>query len=325
MTEIEVIPYEEKYRAQWEEFVLRSNNGTMFHLQRFFDYHTPGKFQFHHLLFFREKRLIAVLPGGITAQGAFESPIGASYGGFVLHDVSFSICLVIIDAFLAYCKERHITDIFLTAAPIIYQKKFSQDIDFALLWRGFVYDCHYISSVIDIREFGDNVLDNFSISARHTIRKIQRAGNLHIEHNDDYESFYPILVKNKQKHGVKPTHSHEDLIRLKELMPERLQLFNVYIEGTPIAGALNFVANSRVLLIFYIMLLYEYDEYRPNYILMQDVIRWAKKNGFDYVDIGVSQDTKSDNPMTPSLSLIEFKERFNSRCVLRSTLRKHLQ
>ena len=57
-------------------------------------------------------------------------------------------------------------------------------------------------------------------------------------------------------------------------------------------------------------------------MLMNEVVGWARTNGFDYIDIGVSQDTKAANPMTPSMSLIEFKERFNSRCVLRSTLRK---
>jgi len=325
LAHIEVIPYEEKYREQWDKFVLSSNNGTMFHLQRFFDYHAPGKFKFRHLLFFIENRLIAVLPGGITAPGVYESPVGGSYGNFALHDLSFALCLELVDAFLDYCQAHGINDVSLTAAPIIYQKKFSQDIDYALLWRGFAYDCHYISSVIDMRDYGGSVLENFDKTTRSTVRKIRRAGLLRIEHNEDYESSYPILIKNKQKHNAKPTHSYEDLMRLKELMPERLQLFNAYLGETPIAGSLNFVANARVLLVFYNMLLYEYDEHHPMYVLTNEVVSWAHKNGFSYVDIGISQDTKAVNPMTPSMSLIEFKEHFDTRCVLRSTLRKRLQ
>jgi hypothetical protein len=38
-----------------------------------------------------------------------------------------------------------------------------------------------------------------------------------------------------------------------------------------------------------------------------------------WVDIGVSQDTKAEDPMTPSLGLIQFKERFDARGILRST------
>ncbi|HET7152691.1 MAG TPA: GNAT family N-acetyltransferase, partial [Candidatus Kapabacteria bacterium] len=178
MSKIEVVPYEEKYREQWDAFVLGSNNGTMFHLQKFFDYHAPGKFRFHHLLFFREGKLIAVLPGGITAPGVFESPVGASYGNFALHELSFANCLDLVDAFEDYCKANGINDVSLTAAPIIYQKKISQDIDYALLWRGFNYDCHYISSVIDMREYDNDVLQNFDKTTRRTVRKIQREGEL---------------------------------------------------------------------------------------------------------------------------------------------------
>jgi hypothetical protein len=54
---------------------------------------------------------------------------------------------------------------------------------------------------------------------------------------------------------------------------------------------------------------------------MYEVVKWATENGFKYVDIGVSQDTKADNPMTPSMSLIDFKEKFDAKTVMRNTLR----
>jgi hypothetical protein len=37
------------------------------------------------------------------------------------------------------------------------------------------------------------------------------------------------------------------------------------------------------------------------------------------VDIGVSQDTKAENPMTPSMGLIEFKEKFDAKTIMRNT------
>jgi len=52
---------------------------------------------------------------------------------------------------------------------------------------------------------------------------------------------------------------------------------------------------------------------------MYETVRWAVENGYQWVDIGVSQDTKAEDPMTPSLNLIYFKERFNARGILRST------
>jgi lipid II:glycine glycyltransferase (peptidoglycan interpeptide bridge formation enzyme) len=67
------------------------------------------------------------------------------------------------------------------------------------------------------------------------------------------------------------------------------------------------------------MMRYEYQHLRPMYLLMYEIVRWAVENGYEWVDIGVSQDTKSPDPMTPALGLIRFKERFDSRGILRST------
>lgn len=321
MSEIVAVPYEPKHRAQWDDFVLRSNNGTMFHLQQFLDYHPVDRFRFEHLLFLKQNRLIAVLPGGLTGEGVYESPIGASYGGFVLHDPSFSDCQSLVDALLAYADRAGWNDISLTGAPYIYQATLTQNIDFALLWRGFQFDCHYISNVIDLHRLVGDPLPHYSESTRLTVRRGRNSSQLQIEESSDFDSFYPILVENKARHGARPTHSLEELHRLRELMPDRFVFYSAILESEMIAGALNFVANPRVLLVFYPMMRYSHQQHRPIYALMDRVVRHARDNGFSYVDIGVSQDTKAENPMTPSLSLIRFKERFDSRGVMRSTLR----
>ncbi|NCO46191.1 MAG: GNAT family N-acetyltransferase, partial [Vibrio sp.] len=80
-----------------------------------------------------------------------------------------------------------------------------------------------------------------------------------------------------------------------------------------------FLTNKNVVLCFYNMLLYEYEHLKPVDLIMYETVRWAMENGFSWVDIGVSQDTKAEDPMTPSLGLIDFKERFDSSGILRST------
>ena len=144
--------------------------------------------------------------------------------------------------------------------------------------------------------------------------------NLRVEINERYDEFYPILIENKSRHNVKPTHSYEDLLKLKELMPERLKLYMVYLKDKPIGGSLMFYPNKNVALCFYNMLLYDYAEYKPIQRVMYDVVKDSTKNGYGYVDIGVSQDTKAANPMTPSMNLIEFKEKFDAKTIMRNTL-----
>ena len=53
---------------------------------------------------------------------------------------------------------------------------------------------------------------------------------------------------------------------------------------------------------------------------MYEVVKYSTENGYSYVDIGVSQDTKAESPMTPSLGLIDFKEKFDAKTVMRNSL-----
>jgi hypothetical protein len=60
---MEIIEYSEKWKDKWDQFILESNNGTIFHMQKFFDYHSPGKFNFNHLIFIDKGQITALLPG----------------------------------------------------------------------------------------------------------------------------------------------------------------------------------------------------------------------------------------------------------------------
>lgn len=315
---MEVIKYTPEWKEKWDRFVLESNNGTMFHLQKFFDYHTPGKFKFDHLMFLEKGEIKALLPGAIV-NGTFESPIGASYGSIVTKDVKFAEAMDIVSTLKDYCKKNALKEILLTAAPMVYEKHPNQNLDFAMLWQGFSYQLHYISSAIKLDKTID-ILERFSPTVRRNVRKTLKDFHLKVEINERYDQFYPILLENKSRHNVKPTHSYEDLLKLKELLPDRLKLFMVYLEDKPIGGSLMFFVNDVCALCFYNMLMYEYEMYKPIQRVMYEVVKYSTENNYQYVDIGVSQDTKAENPMTPSMSLIEFKEKFDAKTIMRNTL-----
>jgi hypothetical protein len=314
---IEVIKYSEVWKEKWDKFVLLSNNGTMFHLQRFLDYHIPGKFIFDHLIFLKNNEIVALLPGKMTGK-LFESPIGASYGSLVTGDITFTETMEIISTLLSYGKENGIEEFLLTPAPIIYENYPNQNLDFAMLWLGFSYKLHYISSAIKLDKDID-IIERFSPTIRRNIRKTLKTSEMKVEINERYDEFYPILVENKARHNVKPTHDYKDLLRLQELFPDQLKLFMVYLGQKPIGGSLMFFANKNVGICFYNMLIYEYAEYKPIQRIMYEVVKYSTDNGYRYVDIGVSQDTKAENPMTPSISLIDFKEKFDAKTIMRNT------
>lgn len=316
---MEIVEYTDMWKDKWDQFVMESNNGTIFHTQKFFDYHSEGKFNFNHLLFFEKSNIIAVLPGSRIGD-LYESPIGASYGSIVTKDVKFSNAMEMVSTLLEYGKKNGIKEFLLTSAPRIYENHPNENLDFAMLWQGFSYDLHYISSAINLT-CDEDFLSRFQQTVRRNIRKTLKNNDLRVEINDRYDQFYPILLDNKARHDVKPTHSYDDLIKLTELLPDQLKLFMLYFKDKPIAGSSLFLCNKTVALCFYNMLLYEFEHLKPIHRIMYEVVKWSAENGFKYVDIGVSQDTKAENPMTPSMSLIDFKEKFDAKTVMRNTLR----
>jgi len=319
---MEIIEYSENWKDKWDQFVLESNNGTIFHMQKFFDYHSPGKFYFNHLIFSDKGRITALLPGSRIGD-LYESPIGASYGSIVTKDVKFAEAMEIVSTLIEYGKDVGVKEFLLTSAPRVYEKHQNENLDFAMLWQGFNYDLHYISSAIKLDPETD-IISRFQGTVRRNIRKTLKNPDIRIEINERYDEFYPILIENKARHDVKPTHSLEDLLKLNELLPDRLKLFMVYYKNKPIAGSSVFICNDTITLCFYNMLLYEYEHFKPIHRVMYEVVKWSTENGYKYLDIGVSQDTKADNPMTPSMSLIDFKEKFDAKTVMRNTLRKKL-
>jgi hypothetical protein len=166
----------------------------MFHLQKFFDYHTPGKFKFDHLIFLEKGNIVALLPGTITKDNIFESPVGASYGSIVTKDIKFADAMEVVSALLDYSKKNGIKELVLTAAPMIYETHPNQNLDFAMLWQGFSYSLHYISSAIKLDKNID-ILERFAPTVRRNVRKTMKDFNLRVEINERYDEFYPILMR----------------------------------------------------------------------------------------------------------------------------------
>jgi len=83
---IDVYKMKKSDTGDWDRFVNESENGTIFHLQKFLGYHPKSRFTDCHLMFRYNKQLIGVLPGTekqIDNKKIFVSHPGASFGGIV--------------------------------------------------------------------------------------------------------------------------------------------------------------------------------------------------------------------------------------------------
>jgi len=270
MQKIIIKKYEKENLEEWENFVLKSNNGTIFHLQRFLEYHIEGKFDFSSYMIYYGGKLVAVLPGGYkNGNEIYWSPLGASYGSLVTGDLHFELALSIVDALISFFREQGTKELFLIPPPLIYSRVYNQHIEYAMLYRKFDFEYHYISHCIDLNI---DYKKQYNRTTKRYTSKINKNTNLKIVQKNDFNTFYPILVENKLKHNTTPTHSLNDLCKLDQLLPDKLKLFLAFYDDIPIGGQLLFLTNSNVSLCFYNAISYKYKKEFPAYALVEHVI-----------------------------------------------------
>lgn len=316
---LRVVPFAPNFSEAWDHFVWQANNGTLFHTRAFLTYHPPQRFNDDSLLFFKEGKLLAVLPAAIRAGETariLRSHPGASFGSFVTNtDLSLRDAERLVTHFLAYCHERGYTGVELTLPPQIYLARPSNYIDFILYQHGFRYRKREVSSVVPLDVPADRVFELFSPESRRAVRRAQKLG-VEIKESDDFATFYEILQKNlRLRHHVQPTHSLEELLQLRQMFPERIRFFAASAENAMIAGIVMFACNPRVALAFYISHREDYQRHRGVNLLFHEVFQWCIKQGFNFLDFGIFTVN-----MQPNWGLGRFKESFGAQGVFRDTM-----
>ncbi len=309
--------------VEWDRFVARANNGTIFHLRRFLSYHPGDRFDDHSLVFQKEDRWVSVLPAAVRVEDGIKTLIshpGASMAGPVFQaSLSLRDAFCVVERTLAYAKQTEIDAIRLTLPPLIYHQRPGNYFDFALLDAGFSYQRREVSSVIPLDFSEDDTLFFFSEGSRRAVRRGLKLG-IRAHESDDYPAFYEILKKNlHMRHNVQPTHSLEELLCLRDLFPDRIRLFSAFAEDEMVAGIVTFACNENVALAFYISHKEEKQEYRGVNVLFYEVVQWAIRSKFKFLDFGIFTVN-----MKPNWGLARFKESFGAHGVFRDTLYKEL-
>lgn len=312
-------PYQQPFQEEWDRFVRDSNNGTLFHLRRFLGYHPHGRFRDHSLVFSGPRNVVALFPAAErTVQGRRElvSHPGSSYGGLVTPiGLSFQNSQELAGSLLDYAREEGFERVLMTLPPTIYNRRLSNYIDFALLRHGFTYARREVSSILFLERTPADNLAKFTDASRRAVRKARQSG-VEVRFSADLDSFYHILLNNlKRRHNVVPAHTLDELRRLAGLFPTEIHLLAAYLDGRMIAGITIFDANPDVTLAFYISHDEAFQEYRAVNLLFYELIAWAAKHGFRYLDFGIFTVN-----MEPNLGLARFKESFGASGMFRDTL-----
>ncbi len=315
---ITVQPYQNDNKKQWDQFVWNANNGTMFQTRQFLNYHPPERFEDHSLLFKDNNKLLAVFPAILYKESGktiLISHRGSSYGGFVYHEnLSVQSAFDLVESLILYCKSQKFDRIEMTMPPLIYHIRPTHYVDFALYKHGFQYKKREISSVIPLDFPEEEILSYFKPEARTAYRRSQKLG-VEVHAVDSFDEFYPILKHNLSlRHNVTPTHTLDELNKLKSLFPERIVQMGAFVDGQMAAGVTNFYCNERVVLAFYISHDDSFQKYRPVNSLFYEIIRQSIQAGYKFLDYGIFTVNEE-----PNWGLGKFKESFGARGVFRDS------
>ena len=316
-----ITKYNDMLFDEWEKFISDSNNGTIFQKQAFLKYHINRTFVDGSLVIKNKGTIVAVVPAAIKENILYSHP-GSSYGGIVLsHNLDFKMIHDILKVIDEYCIAQKYKALFLINSPSIYQKKSDQSLDYLLQWNGFKQTELYISHAVDMSKTSD-ILSLLTKRKRRYINNNQELNSLTFEEETYLDEFYDILIASKKKYNTTPTHSLDELIKLKDMFPQQIKLLVTRNENKIIGGSLIFFTNDNVALVFYNTILEEYRESQIAMLQLYKCMEIAKKYNLHWIDFGVSHTPEEENPLAPKFSLIHFKEQFNAKGVLRIAYQK---
>jgi len=319
----------EKYTAglknAWDDFIQKSNNGTIFQKKSFLNYHLDRKFDDCSLVIKKNNVIVGLLPAAIQVVNnkkiLFSHP-GASYGGLVLSNtISFSTLNKIVLSVDDYCCNKGFSSLFLINTPVKYLQNSDESLNYLLLWNGYsVYEI-YVSHVVDLSKQKDVK----KILTKRKQRYINNSSDFDIfkfKPSSSFEKFYDILLETKKKYNSKPTHSLRELIFLKKTFPNECELFLTTFKDRVVGGCFLIFVNKRVSLVFYNVVLDSFRGSQLSTFQLYNCMVVSKKRGVSVVDFGVSHVPEKKNPLAPKLSLIQFKEQFGARGVIRTIFKK---
>ena len=188
----------------------------------------------------------------------------------------------------------------------------NEENDYALYKSGFNVKDVTITNIIDLEDFN---LNKISYTVYKQVIK-QHPDEINYEMIENIEpeglvEFFDLLKRDRELKGAVPTHTREELIYLKNNLPENIKIFQAKINGDLAGICVLFVINKSIILNFYLAAAEEYKDTVMKNLLLH-TIEWSAENSYEFYDIGTSD---ANGKLLEGL--FKFKKRFSAHGYLR--------
>lgn len=318
MSQITFEPASQRHLKQWDAFVARAVNGTLFHSRAFLSYHGEELIDTARwVVALKHEDVIALFSYTVQEKPdgrriAF-SPFGASYGGLVLKNFpSYNTSRNLVTSLIAYLRKEELDELYLTPPISCCAPKSLNTLTFAMLEQGFRSVNRDVSSVVPLNH-SKPVWQSVTARARNHARKAL-ANGVTVKLGSREEDFWVPMHETFSRHGTRPTHDAEQLTTLIQRVPEHIRLDVGYRDGIPVAGVGLFVINARVVSSFYLCHTSESKHLHGFTLTILESMERCRSDGFMYYDMGTSS-----VGMEARENIFSFKESFSAESYIRET------
>ncbi len=302
---LNVIKYTYEFKSIWNEFISKAKNSHFMFYREYVEYHAD-RFEDFSVLFYKNAKLIAVMPANIKNQVLYSHQ-GLTFGGIIVNNSITAIdMLEIFENLIKFMKNKGFHKFIYKCMPHIYHLQPAEEDLYAL----FINQARLVR-----RDISSSIILNNHIGyyrgKRSSIIKASK-NNLEIFESQDYSAFWSLLsTVLLNRHGTTPVHSYSEINLLSTLFPNNIKLFVVKKNDELLAGAVIYECNN----VAHTQYLANSDlgrdlralDFLIDY-LITDVYANAK-----YFDLGTSNE---DNGRFLNRGLIRQKSSFGARSVV---------
>ncbi len=309
-----VRPYNESFCETWDEFVHTSRNATFLFHRAFMDYHRHRFVDASLLLFDEKNTLRALFPASLhEVEHEVRSHGGLTYGGLLLgkHGHTAEVGMML-SAVMAYYAEVSINKLWIRPIPHIYHRHPAEEELYWFFRLGAKLSSRAASTAVNLRK-----PLQFSSSRRNNRNKLRKLG-YELRVGGSLQAFWAIVEATLlQRHGVRPTHSYEEIAKLSAAFPDNICLLTVASpEGEMLCGALLFLS-ERVVHAQYIAASARGRSMKVLDFFLVTLLEDIQKRGIlgfdpEYFDFGISTESQGS---VLNEGLIEQKEGFGGYTV----------
>jgi hypothetical protein len=237
---IDVECYENDRKKAWDCFVQEGKSSTFLFLRDYMEYHAD-RFTDCSMLFYRDNRLVGVLPANLSEDNSLISHGGLSYGGLVLaRDSTLRDTLQIFQAFLEFACELNIKEIVYKRIPRFYGLVPDDEVDYVMF---------LINAQLIRRDCALVVPQQRPIKLRKgrksEIMKARKASVEVIEEECLRRFWNEVLEPRLEgRYSVKPVHSLKEISQLKSAFPKNIRQYSAYDGEQILAGVTIYETES---------------------------------------------------------------------------------